>query len=255
MSNKKAGLGGLLGLALIFGACEAVFGDDDSGTMSAEGSTASNTADSATSTSPAPSCYDDNPVYETGGTCQTGGALVTVAAVIDGDTLELADGRRVSLLGVDAAEAKDCAGDGATKFTRSKVGDRQAMLHREPNIDDVNSDGELLAYIQYGDAYFANDLGNDLVLAGWAVPADNGANTQYMETVQSSHDIAQYQPEGIYGPPCGEPRVYGDDNGNGVPDYDEGNAPDVDADILEDDNHVGRNVWGNGRDDIPFFPG
>jgi hypothetical protein len=44
----------------------------------------------------------------------------------------------------------------------------------------------------------------------------------------SAVHIAEYRPEGIYAPLCGKPKVAGDDNGDGIADWDEHiNAPNV----------------------------
>ncbi|MER7084033.1 thermonuclease family protein [Saccharopolyspora kobensis] len=159
-----------------------------------------------------------------------------VTRAIDGDTVELADGRRIRLLGVDAPEADTCAGPGATEFTRSKVQGRAVMLHKEPGVD-LDPYGRTLAYLQFG-PYFATDLGNELVLEGWATPYEGGqANTTYMDNIRSSHGIAEYRPNGIYAHPCGSPKVYGDDDGDGTPDYDD--HVNVDAPNLPDGSLTG----------------
>ncbi|MBB5156074.1 thermonuclease family protein [Saccharopolyspora phatthalungensis] len=145
--------------------------------------------------------------------------------MIDGDTVELADGRRIGLLGVDAPAAETCAGPGATEFTRSKVQGQTVKLHREPGVI-TDQDGRTLGYLQYGAPNYANDLGDDLVMEGWAKTADNGANPAYMDNVKSSADIAEFRSRENHGEPCGEPKVYGDDNGGGTPDY----KVDVDVD-------------------------
>ncbi|MEV0052600.1 thermonuclease family protein [Saccharopolyspora shandongensis] len=220
---------GVLGFLVVVGACNQVTGNDTTtpgNTPSA--SSIGATVPSASATSPAttkaaaPSvtfkCHSSDTVYDGQRTCHPGGELVTVTRVIDGDTLELAGSRRVRLLGVDAPEADTCAGPGATEFTRSKVQGQQVMLHKKPGVD-LDKYGRTLAYIQVG-VYFAEDLGDALVLEGWAKPYEGGnANPTYMEHIRSSHSIAEYRPSGLYGQPCGKPKVYGDDDGDGDPDY------------------------------------
>ena len=59
-------------------------------------------------------------------------------------------------------------------------------------------------------------------------PAADQANPTYREHLASAVHIAEYRPEGIYAPPCGNPMVFGDDDGNGIADWDEHiNAPNV----------------------------
>jgi len=175
------------------------------------------------------------------GTCRPGGEFVTVRNVIDADTLALTDGRTVRLLAVDAPVLDDCAGDGAAAFTRSKVDGKTIKLIAEPGTDR-DENGNLWRYATYSERpdrktdlpVFSKDLGHELVMAGWAKPKSGGENAEYMSSLTSAADTASYQPEGMYASPCGKPKVYGDDDGNGVADYEEDvdvpnvNAPNVD---------------------------
>jgi hypothetical protein len=83
---------------------------------------------------------------------------------------------------------------------------------------------------------FAQDLGHELVMSGWAKPKSGGENANYMAKLASAADNAAYQPQGMYAPPCGNPKVYGDDNGNGVTDSEEDVDVDVDVDANVDTN-------------------
>lgn len=169
------------------------------------------------------------------GTCRPGGEVVSVQAVVDADTLKLVDGRTVRLLAVDAPTLKDCAGDGAAAFTRSKVDGKTVKLITEPGTDR-DDNGNLWRYVTYSERpdsrtglpVFSEDLGSDLVLEGWAKPHSGGENAEYMSRLTSAAEIAEYRPDGMYAPPCGKPKVYGDDNSNGVADYEE-HAPHVNA--------------------------
>jgi hypothetical protein len=82
-------------------------------------------------------------------------------------------------------------------------------------------------------------LGNGLVLAGWAKPKTGGENAEYMSTLTSSAETAEYIPNGIYAPPCGKAKVQGDNNGNGVADSDE---VDVDVNVDVDAPHRHHNL-------------
>lgn len=180
-------------------------------------------------------CYSTS-TYSGDGTCRQGGEIVSVRRVVDADTLELVDGRTVRLLAVDAPVLDDCAGDGAAAFTRTKVEGKQVKLHVEAGTD-TDEAGNLWRYVAFSERLdsrtelpiFAHDLGNELVLAGWAKPRSGGENADYMANLTSAADIAAYRPEGMYAPPCGKPKVYGDDDGNGVADYEEDVDVDVDA--------------------------
>lgn len=180
--------------------------------------------------------HDPNP-YTPNGTCRVGGEIVTVARIIDGDTFEVTDGRRVRLLGVDAPAAETCAGPGATGLTRGRIEGQRVKLLSEPGVDRDQYD-RLLRYVQTSESVdrsrnlpvYAEDLGQNLVLEGWALPYEGGdANADYMDQIRSAVEIAAYRPEGMYAAPCGEPKVYGDDDGNGVADWDEDGNDGADA--------------------------
>lgn len=146
-------------------------------------------------------------VYEGGDTCFKGGEIVTVKRVVDGDTLELADRRKVRLLGIDAPEPNSCAGPGATEYARSKVEAQTVKLIKEPGVG-TDADGMVLGYVQMTPPYYAYDLGQNMVLHGWAKPHEgNQANPDYMRGVHNAAEVAKNLPEGIYGPPCGKPET------------------------------------------------
>ncbi|OZM76254.1 thermonuclease family protein [Pseudonocardia sp. MH-G8] len=212
---------GFVGIVVILGACSRA--DEDpaaqppaSGSVAAAG-TASVAQPAAL---PAPGearCHSGDTVYDGDDTCHPGGELVTVRRIVDGDTLEIMDGRRVRLLGADAPEVGTCAGPGATEHTRSLVEGHVVKLHTEPGVD-VDQHGRFLRYVQYAavadrddQPIYANDLGKSLVLGGWATPVGRSdANATYEKSLDGAERIAEYRPEGMYGPPCGEPLVYGD---------------------------------------------
>jgi micrococcal nuclease len=155
-------------------------------------------------------------VYDGDGTCDVGGETVVVREVIDGDTVDLNDGRRVRLLGVDAPEVGTCGAEEATAYTRGAlIGNRLVVLHREPGVTR-DQHGRELGYLQYvhtesdTDEHWAQpaseDLGANLAIEGLAeVYEGGGANATYMEQIRSSVRIAKQVHGGVWGPPCGEP--------------------------------------------------
>lgn len=235
---------GAVAFVVIVGSCNNARNEDDAPSAA---SGASNSA-AAAQVVAAPAvdrpveseCFSDDTVYDGDDTCHPGGELVSVARVLDGNTMELVDGRAVRLLGVQVPDADACAGPGSTEFTRGLVEGVQVKLHTEPGVESDET-GRLLRYVQYSEStdrdglpMYAHDLGHQIVLYGWGKPTDDQANATYDESIASAAGIAEYQAEGIYAPPCGNPKVYGDDDGNGVADWDEevyvdapsGNLPD-----------------------------
>lgn len=225
---------GFIAIAAIVGACNNAFGTEDNPSKNATSSTTSVSV--ATPTPQEAECYGPTDKYTGFSDCVTGGEIVNVDSVIDGDTIKLTDGRTVRLLAVDAPLLKQCAGQGAAAFTREKVADGKVKLYQEPGTDR-DERGNLWRYVAYSDRtdsnnlpYFSEDLGRELVSAGWAKLRSGGENADYLAAIKSAADSASYQSQGMYAPPCGKPKVYGDDDGNGVADYDEQhhvNGPNV----------------------------
>lgn len=234
---------GAVAFVVVVGSCNNAMRDDgDAGTRSASSSSAAAQVAAAPAVAPAveraveAECVSRDVVYDGEDTCHPGGELVPVARVVDGNTLELGDGRVVRLLGVQVPDGDACAGPGATEFTRALVEGEQVKLHVEPGVE-TDEDGRFLRYVQYAEStdsdglpMYAHDLGNEIVLNGWGKPVDDQANAAYDESIARASGIAEYRAEGIYAPPCGSPKVYGDDDGNGVADWDEQvyvDTPDV----------------------------
>ncbi len=89
-----------------------------------------------------------------------------VQRVVDGDTLLLADGNRVRLLGVDTPETKHPElavqpfGPEASEFTRQRVEGKQVRLQFDKEREDRH--GRILAYVYFGDSM----LNEELIRAG-----------------------------------------------------------------------------------------
>jgi micrococcal nuclease len=88
-------------------------------------------------------------------------ALVTTA--IDGDTVELADGRHVRYLGIDAPESGDYYAENATEKNRELVEGKIVELLK--GKEDKDRYGRLLRYV-YVDGVFVNA---ELIAGGYAM--------------------------------------------------------------------------------------
>lgn len=233
MANVKRWVG-VVAFVVVVGSCNNALNDDDpietAGSLSGA-APAQVVAAPASAQVPVRAveaeCFSDDVVYDGQDTCHPGGELVTVVGVLDGNTLKLDDDRVVRLLGVQVPDADACAGPGATEFTRALVEGKQVKLHTEPGVEGDDA-GRLLRYVQFAESndsdglpMYSHDLGNAVVLNGWGKPSGNQANATYLKGLASAAGIAEYQPEGIYAPPCGSPLVFGDDDGDGTADWDE----------------------------------
>lgn len=75
---------------------------------------------------------------------------VTVTRVIDGDTVELADGRTIRLLGIDTPEVYggvECWGREASAYARDTLLDEEVTVVADPSQDRVDRYGRALAYL------------------------------------------------------------------------------------------------------------
>ncbi len=70
-----------------------------------------------------------------------------VAAVIDGDSLKLEDGRQVRLAQVDGPEYDECFGSDATGYLRNLVGGRQVYLRRPASAPTFDTYGRTVAEV------------------------------------------------------------------------------------------------------------
>lgn len=144
-----------------------------------------------------------------------------VARVIDGDTFELADGRKVRVLGIDSCETDTPGGADATTKARELLRGR-VVLTAEPGVDADRWD-RLLRYVRTEDG---RDFGRAMV--GYdhtgIYQGDNDASEAYVAELYA-HDL-DYAASPPSGRECGEypPPITVPDDDNYVP------VPDDDDD-------------------------
>lgn len=98
-------------------------------------------------------------------------AALTVARVIDGDTLDLSDGRRVRLAQVDAPERNECFGSQSTATLVELANGKSVELRRPPNGPEKDRYGRTLADVSVG----GKSVNEALVRAGAAEWGDEYA--------------------------------------------------------------------------------
>jgi endonuclease YncB( thermonuclease family) len=100
------------------------------------------------------------------------GRAARIAYVVDGDTVQLTNGRRVRLVQIDTPEvynSPECYGKQASKITKRLLPSGTAVrLYREPKTDAVDVYGRLLRYVfRVRDSL---DVNVQLVRVGAAAP-------------------------------------------------------------------------------------
>ena len=130
------------------------------------------------------------------------GERAVVAKVIDGDTIELADGRKLRYIGIDTPETVDprravgCFGPQASAKNRELVLGKEVIL--EKDVSDTDRYGRLLRYV-YLDGVMVNDL---LVRFGFAQASSYPPDVKYQEKFRTSQAQAKQEQLGIWGQAC-----------------------------------------------------
>lgn len=213
--SKKSVWFGALALVVIIGSCNAANRDDSSttSTPAASGSTASSANRVAPPTfTPAAVAPDPEPA----------GEVVTVARVIDGDTFELSDGRRVRVLGIDSCEMGTHGGDEAKLAAEGQLMNPYngvITMTAEPGVD-TDRNGRLLRYVQLDSGKF--DFGEHMVKYDHTgvYQGDNDASDAYVQRMYAA-DL-EYAMKPPSGRECSDPYAeYRDDSGGGSGDGDD----------------------------------
>ena len=110
------------------------------------------------------------------------GEIATVAFAIDGDTVELTDGRRVRYIGIDAPEtahegkSAECFGNEARVENSKRTNGKKVRL--EKDISETDGYGRLLRYVyadqpaRAGAPLINEQLVKDGFARAWNVPPD-----------------------------------------------------------------------------------
>lgn len=133
--------------------------------------------------------------------------IARVARVIDGDTIELSDGRRVRYIGIDTPELGDgrtavaCFAKEATEENKRQVEGKTVRL--EKDISELDRYGRILRYVFIGDGtdqvvhpeVFIND---HLVRQGFARVATFPPDVRYQEQFLDAQNEAREQGRGLW---------------------------------------------------------
>jgi len=118
---------------------------------------------------------------------------VMVVRVIDGDTIELQDGRHVRYLGIDTPETGDFYADEATTRNKELVEGKIVELQRGKR--DCDEYDRLLRYV-YIDGVFVNA---ELVAQGYATSYIFDSDERYSQTLVRLEQYAKMKKRGLWG--------------------------------------------------------
>jgi len=132
---------------------------------------------------------------------QSGEFEALCARVIDGDTIELADGEHVRYIGIDTPEMRpvEAWAEAATEANRELVGAR--MVRLEPDVQERDRYGRLLAYVWAGDML----VNEELLRRGFAQVSTYPPNVRYERRFLAAQREAREAGRGLWsgeGPPA-----------------------------------------------------
>lgn len=134
--SKKGWAVGVVAFLAIVGSCNQE--SEPTTTVSSAAAPAVTTTAPSTTVPIAPTTTPQTP--------QPTGETVTVTRVVDGDTFEIAGGRRVQVLGIDSCEIGTYGGTRAKESAELSLDGRSVVLEREPGVDR-DEEGRLLRYV------------------------------------------------------------------------------------------------------------
>ena len=102
---------------------------------------------------------------ETPGFAGATSASARVTYVVDGDTVVIGSGEHVRLIGIDTPERDQCGYREAAEALRTLVEGRKVTLVNPKSVQDKDTHGRLLRYVERS----GDDAGYDLLRTGLAV--------------------------------------------------------------------------------------
>ena len=123
---------------------------------------------------------------------------VLVTKVIDGDTIEIAGGRKVRYIGIDAPESLDprkvvqCFGEEAYKKNKELVEGKRVRL--EKDVSETDKYGRLLRYVYVGDIF----VNRYLIREGYAYAYTFPPDIKYAEEFVQAQRKAREEKKGLW---------------------------------------------------------
>lgn len=131
-------------------------------------------------------------------------ATMKVTRVIDGDTIELANGKKVRYIGIDTPETKhptkgvQCFGVEAYRKNKELIEGKEVQL--EKDVSETDKYGRLLRYVYIASSsaqprIFVNEY---LVKEGYATAATFPPDVKYAELFRKDQQQAREQQKGLW---------------------------------------------------------
>lgn len=124
-----------------------------------------------------------------------------VKRVIDGDTIELEDGRKVRYIGINTPESVDprrgvqCFGKEASAFNRELVEGKVVRL--EKDVSETDKYGRLLRFVYLEDGTFVNER---LVSEGYAAASPYAPDISKKDFFKAAEMKARQEGRGLWSP-------------------------------------------------------
>lgn len=115
-----------------------------------------------------------------------GAKLYAVESVIDGDTIDIDDGRRIRLLGIDSPERgtnPECWGDEAFNHLAALLGDSKVKLEYDVEREDVY--GRTLAWVRAEGVFINAKMVDDGAACVLIIPPNGAEYETYLESLES----------------------------------------------------------------------
>ncbi len=131
---------------------------------------------------------------------ESGKEKAVVKRVIDGDTVELADGRKLRYIGIDAPETVDpnrlagCYGKEASDKNKELVLGREVEL--EKDVSETDKFGRLLRYVYVSQDEMVNER---LVKDGFAFASTYQPDIKYQDKLRADEADARINKRGLWG--------------------------------------------------------
>ena len=121
--------------------------------------------------------------------------VCTVSAVVDGDTVDCADSRRVRLILVDAPESNQGPFGSMARSALAELLPIGTEVSLEMDVDPMGPYGRVLAYVILPDGRMVNE---ELLRQGMAVVAVYPPNTRHLDRLRKVAEEAEAEGRGLW---------------------------------------------------------